>query len=109
MTKHRRTTEGPAVEYGHDEARFRATFQQAAIGIVHTAADETILDVNPAFCAMLGAERGDIVAAAIGDLLAPGAAGDDDYPDRLLGGEISSHARIEQYRHRSGGGVWARR
>src|SRR5690242_12562571 len=110
MTKHRSTREGPAVEYGHDEARYRATFQQAAIGIVHTAADETILDVNPAFCAILGAERADVVAANIADLLAPGApAHDDDYAERLMGGEIATHGCIEQYRHASGRTVWVRR
>src|SRR5690349_8050308 len=108
MTKHRRNAEGPAVEFGHDEARYRATFHQAAIGIVHTAADETILDVNPAFCSMLGYERGDLLVTVLTDHFAPGTqveSGAADYAERLLGGEIAKHARIEEYRHRSGRSV----
>ena len=41
MTKHRRTTEGPAVEYGHDEARFRAE-QLAQLMVVNVSAQKVM-------------------------------------------------------------------
>ena len=76
MSKDGRPVEGPVIEYRDDEARYRATFQQAAIGIVHTAPDGAILDVNPAFCLMLGYERGDLILTGLNELLAsPDEAG----------------------------------
>jgi PAS domain-containing protein len=36
------------------ERRFRATFDQAAVGIVHTSLDGKYIHVNRKFCEMLG-------------------------------------------------------
>jgi diguanylate cyclase (GGDEF)-like protein/PAS domain S-box-containing protein len=110
MSDDRRPAEGPAIEYRDDEARYRATFHQAAIGIVHTATDGAILDVNPAFCIMLGFERADLLLMDLSDALQPAAGADEADSgtpvQRLLSGEISSHSRRAQYRHRDGGSVW---
>ena len=46
---------------GRDDARYRATFQQAAIGIALTTADGTFLDVNPALCAISATSARDLM------------------------------------------------
>src|SRR5215207_6488414 len=104
MSKDRRPVEGPVIEYRDDEARYRATFQQAAIGIVHTAPDGAILDVNPAFCFMLGYDRADLLLKRLSELLAPGSSsGDADAAvQRLIARDIREHAAREEYRHRNG-------
>ncbi|MDB5866856.1 MAG: hypothetical protein JWO70_4662 [Betaproteobacteria bacterium] len=110
MSNDRRPAEGPVIEYRDDEARYRATFHQAAIGIVHTAPDGAILDANPAFCMMLGFERADLLLMQLSDALAPPPAPAEresgTYVQRLLSGEIGSDSRRAQYRHRDGRSVW---
>src|SRR6185503_20712855 len=111
MVKDRRL-HNTVINDGHAEQRYRATFHQAAIGIAHTAADSTLLDVNPALSAMLGYARDELVQMRLADLRLP-----DENPagpvealvDRLLSGEIKAHAGTEQYRHKSGATVWVRR
>ena len=53
----------------HEDARYRATFHQAAFGIAHTAPDFAILDVNDAFCTMLGYSRGECLQMRLSDLM----------------------------------------
>jgi diguanylate cyclase (GGDEF)-like protein/PAS domain S-box-containing protein len=108
MSKDRRPIEGPVIEYRDDEARYRATFQQAAIGIVHTAPDGAILDANPAFCLMLGYERADLLLRPLSDFLQePRAAGAADIAaSRLVAREIREHSAREEYRRRDGGSIW---
>jgi diguanylate cyclase (GGDEF)-like protein/PAS domain S-box-containing protein len=110
MSNDRRPVEGPVIEYRDDEARYRATFHQAAIGIVHTARDGAILDVNPAFCMMLGFERADLLLMQLSDALVPPPAPAEresgTYVQRLLSGEIGSDSRRAEYRHCDGRSVW---
>ena len=106
MSEDRRPVEGPVIEYRDDEARYRATFHQAAIGIVHTAPDGAILDVNPAFCIMLGFERADLLLMRLSELRVSPHAGPEPYPHRLRARALPLHSAAEEYRHRNGTGVW---
>src|SRR5688500_15788442 len=111
MVKDRRL-HSTVVNDGHAEKRYRATFHQAAIGIAHTSADSTLIDVNPALSAMLGYAHDEFVQMRLGDLrlLDEKVAGSGEGSvDRLLSGEIKAHASTEQYRHKSGAAVWVRR
>jgi diguanylate cyclase (GGDEF)-like protein/PAS domain S-box-containing protein len=112
MNSDRRPTQQLAIEQRHEQARYRASFHQAAIGIVHTAPNGTLLDVNPAFCAMLGFARAELLRMRLAELGAGGQAGGGDAfsadaVGRLLAGETAMDSRTEQYRHRDGSTVWA--
>src|ERR1043165_9824758 len=97
MIKDDRPVEGPVIEFRDDEARYRATFQQAATGIVHTAPDGAILDVNPAFCLMLGCERGDLLCRRLATLRY-GPEDADAPPQRLLARDAAAPSAREEYR-----------
>ena len=115
MKKEHRTARNLTVEDDADD-RYRATFHQAAIGVAHTAPDGSLLDANPALCAMLGYDRRELLKRRLADLLLRrerralvGALHPHDDLQRLLCGEIGAHACIEQYRHRDGHAVWVQR
>lgn len=48
-------------ELQQSEARFRAMFENAAVGIGVMSLDRTILDANPAMCRMLGLARDELI------------------------------------------------
>lgn len=85
------------------EARFRATFEQAAIGIAHTSIDQRYLAVNRTFCDMLGYSREELLGkSANGTLHAEDQEDDDRHARQLLAGEIDSllaEKRYAQGRH----------
>ncbi len=53
------------------EARFRATFEQAAVGITHVAPDGRFVDVNARICQITGYSRDELLALTIQDLRHP--------------------------------------
>ena len=52
------------------EERFRATFEQAALGIVHVALDGRLLRVNSSLCRMHGYSPEELLGFKAGDLMA---------------------------------------
>ena len=48
---------GAVRDISHSEERYRAVFEQMAVGIVHSTTDGSILNVNPKFCAITGYAR----------------------------------------------------
>ena len=44
------------------EERFRATFEQAAVGMAHTAPDGRLLRINQRFCDIVGYSRRELLA-----------------------------------------------
>lgn len=116
MGKHRRETHDLGLDEAHDDARYRATFQQAPIGIAHTTPDGTLIDINPALCRILGFTRHELLRMRLSDLMVrrPETAPEEsstagDCVDRLLVGEITAHARTERYRDEQGNTVWVSR
>jgi two-component system sensor histidine kinase/response regulator len=53
------------------EERFRGTFENAAIGIVHTDAAGRFLRVNEKFCAIVGYSREELLQKAFRDIIHP--------------------------------------
>ncbi|MEW6688852.1 MAG: PAS domain S-box protein [Pseudomonadota bacterium] len=53
------------------EARYRTTFEQAAVGIVHSSLEGELLMVNQAFAAMTGYSRAEAILLHIRDLTHP--------------------------------------
>jgi PAS domain S-box-containing protein len=89
------------------EARFRATFEQAAVGIAHVAPDGHWLRVNQRLCDIVGYTQEEIQSLTFKDLTHP-----DDVEaslagmQQLLAGQSGSHRNQKRYILRNGDVVW---
>ena len=91
------------------EARFRLTLENAPIGVALVGLDGTLVDVNPAFGAMLGREPEDLVGTTFQAITHP----DDLDADlallrQLVAGDIPRYAMEKRYFAIDGRIVWAR-
>jgi len=89
------------------EARFRAIFENAAVGIARLAPDGHWLEVNQRFCDIVGYDREELMTKAFADITHP----DDLEQDlrerrRMLAGEIDAYLREKRYFHKDGSVVW---
>lgn len=89
------------------QERFRATFEQAAVGIAHIAPDGRWLRVNQKLCEILGYSREAILARNFQELTHP----DDLQMDleqfqQLLAGTIETYSTEKRYLRRNGVPVW---
>src|SRR5215472_8175260 len=85
------------------EARFRATFENAAVGIARVAPDGRWLEVNQRLCDIVGYTREELMTKTFGDITHP----DDLEQDlramrRMLAGEIETYLREKRYYHKDG-------
>lgn len=90
------------------EARFRATFEQAAVGIAHVALDGRWLIVNNRLCEILGYSRNELLERTFQELTHP----DDLPPDlekvaSLLEGRASHYQMDKRYIRKDGAIAWA--
>ena len=115
MTERGRPRNRLSAPEAQEDARFRATFHQASFGIAHTAPDFAILDVNEAFCTMLGHSRRECLQKRLSDfMLWPQAepfegSRSDALPVQRGDPESPSQPCTEQYRHKRGTAIWVRR
>ena len=89
------------------EARFQATFQQAAVGIAHAGLDGALLQVNRKFLEIVGYDKETIECITLAQLTHP----DDQALDAHVLGETMAGLRVsyameKRYRHRLGHLVW---
>jgi PAS domain S-box-containing protein len=90
------------------EARFRATFENAALGVALIATDGSILRANNGFARMLGYSAEELRTRTFQDLTHP-----DDLANNLselnktLVGEAESYCIEKRYVRKDGGIVWA--
>ncbi len=91
------------------EARFRATFENAAVGIAHVAPDGTWLRVNSRLCEILGYPPRELLQKTFQDITHPGDL-DADLAQirRMFSGEIDSYSMDKRYLRKDGSIVWAR-
>jgi two-component system cell cycle sensor histidine kinase/response regulator CckA len=89
------------------EERFRATFEQAAVGIGHTTLDGRWLRVNQRLCDIVGYTRDELLARTFQDITHPDDL-DFDLAEhrRLLANEIQTRSREKRYLHKDGSVVW---
>ncbi len=89
------------------EERFRGTFENAAVGIVHTDAAGRILRVNEKFCAIVGYPREELLGIAFRDLTHPDdlAVGVESFT-ALMGGKLAHYALEKRYIRKDGSTVW---
>lgn len=89
------------------EARFRAVFEQAAVGVTRLSAAGDWLQVNATFCELLGYEADDIIGRHFQDFTHPDdRAQDEQFYQQLVQGEVESCRFEKRYLHRDGTPIW---
>ena len=90
------------------EARFRATFEQAAVGMAHVALDGTWLRVNHRLCTKLGYTAAELRARTFQDITHPDdLEADINNARRLLAGEVANYSMEKRYIRKDGATLWA--
>ncbi len=91
------------------EARYRASFENAGVGLAHVGLDGRFLRVNQRLCAMTGYKREDLLGRRFQEI-----THSDDLPDNLarmrmlLDGELSTYIMEKRYRRADGTTVWVK-
>lgn len=87
---------------------FRATFEQAPVGIAHVGLDGTWLKVNQSLCDLLGYSREEMHSLTFQDITHPDdLAADMGHVRNILTGAVSSYSMEKRYIRKSGWVVWA--
>jgi PAS domain S-box-containing protein len=98
-----------AIALQESEARFRATFEQAAVGIAHVSTEGRWLRVNQKLCEILGYSSEELISHEFRIITHPeDIEGDLDLLQRMLAGEMSTLALEKRYVHKSGSIVWTK-
>ncbi|WP_188307999.1 putative bifunctional diguanylate cyclase/phosphodiesterase [Streptomyces sp. CBMA123] len=89
------------------ESRFRAAFCDAVIGMALIDPEDRIIEVNPAFAALIGRGVGELARTHLHEIIDP-----EGMPHRLFAGLVHGERerfRVEkQLRHREGHTVWSK-
>jgi PAS domain S-box-containing protein len=92
------------------EARFRATFENAAVGIAHVAPDGRWLRVNAALCRILGFQAEELVAKSYQDVTHPDdLEADLSQIEQMHDGKAASYGIDKRFLRKDGAAVWCRR
>jgi PAS domain S-box-containing protein len=90
-----------------NESLYRATFDQAAVGMNYVALDGTFLRVNPRFCEITGYSQEELLQLRFRDLTYPDDMHEDDaLAERLLSGATGTGSRNKRYIRKDGSVVW---
>ena len=90
------------------EARFRAMFENSAVGMGLMSLDRVVVDANPAICAMLGYERDELIGQSPALVTHPDDfASSTEQFQQLLSGETSHYITERRYVRKSGEVFWA--
>jgi PAS domain S-box-containing protein len=89
------------------EERFRATFEQAAVGMAHVGLSGQWLRVNRRLCEIVGYSRQELQDLTFQDITHPDdLAIDLGQAERLAAGRIESYSMEKRYIRRDGSVVW---
>ena len=89
------------------EERFRATFEQAAVGIAHVGLDGQWLCVNQKLCDILGYTHGELLQRTFQDITyPPDLDADLAHAQQLLARQIATYSMEKRYVRRDGSLVW---
>jgi PAS domain S-box-containing protein len=90
-----------------EEERFRATFEQAAVGIAHVGLDGRWLRVNRRLCDILGYPRQELLAMTFQQVTHPDdVRADEELARRVAAGEIPTYTLEKRYLRRDGSPLW---
>jgi diguanylate cyclase (GGDEF)-like protein/PAS domain S-box-containing protein len=91
------------------EDRFRAVFQNAGVGVVLSEADGHFVQVNPAFCAMVGYTEAELGGLRFHDITHPeDVVRNDALRDEMRAGARDSYHLTKRYVAKDGRVVWGR-
>jgi diguanylate cyclase (GGDEF)-like protein/PAS domain S-box-containing protein len=91
------------------EERYRATFEQAAVGIVHTALDGRLLRCNRCFADYLGYTPEEIAGLTIMHITPPEEmAASMEAFERIVSGAASTASFEKRYQRKDGSPTWAK-
>jgi PAS domain S-box-containing protein len=94
-------------ELRESEERFRATFEQAAVGIAHVALDGRFLRVNRRFCDITDYSQDEILERSVQDITYPADLETDRaYVRQTLAGAIQTYTMEKRYIRRDRSLVW---
>ena len=89
------------------ESRFRATFEQAAVGVAHVSTDWKFLRVNAKFCEIVGYPEDEMFALTFQDITDPDDLDADlEQIQQVLKGNIESYSMDKRYYRKDGSLVW---
>lgn len=89
------------------EARFQATFEQAAVGISIISLEGYWLRVNHKLCAILGYSQDELMALTFQDVTYPDdLEADINNVKRMLAGKITAYAMEKRYIRKDGRVIW---
>jgi PAS domain S-box-containing protein len=89
------------------EARFRGAFDTATIGMGIMAPDGHFVQVNPAFCRMLGYPESELLQLTVRDITHPDdIATEREYLHHLLAGHLCNIHLEKRYIHKQGYLLW---
>jgi PAS domain S-box-containing protein len=104
VTKHKQAEQ--AVR--ESEERFRATFEQAAIGMAHISNDGYWLRVNQKLCDILGYTHEELLQITWQQITHPeDLAADQGYVQQLLARDVHTYSMEKRYLRKDGSIVWA--
>jgi PAS domain S-box-containing protein len=91
-----------------NEDLFRATFEQAAVGIAHvTLEGGQLLRINRKFCEILGYSHQDLLERTFKEITHPDDLSTDfTFLRQMLAGEISTYSLEKRYFRKDGSVVW---
>ncbi len=89
------------------EERFRVTFNQAAVGIAHSAIDGTFIRVNDRLCSILGYSREELLQLSFKSITHPeDMMAELKHTRQLLVGGVPHYATERRYIRKDGSLVW---
>ncbi len=98
---------GAEEDLRRSEERFRATFEQAVVGLAHLSPEGRFLTVNKRYCELVGYSREEMLELSSQDITHP-----DDLDDALvhvgqvLSGEVESHCVEKRLIRKDGESTW---
>lgn len=89
------------------EERYRATFEQAPMGIAHVGPDGSWLRVNRGLCDIVGYTAEELKALRFQDITHPeDLDADVELAQKMLAGELQRYSFEKRYIHKAGHTVW---
>jgi two-component system sensor histidine kinase UhpB len=94
-------------QLSESETRFRATFEQAAVGVALVSPDGKFLRLNRKFCDIVGYSHAEMLDLTFQDITHPDDLDADfKYVEQVLSGEIENYAMDKRYCCKDGSIVW---
>jgi len=89
------------------EERFRATFEQAAVGVAHVALDGRFLLINDRFCRITGYDREELLQKTFREITHPDDVKTDEVrKQEVVDGTIPNYSLEKRYVRKDGAMIW---